>query len=158
MTDYTIRPAAVDDIPDLVALRRLMHEAMGYADHPRLDEATAATERAFRRRLADGSLRSWVAVAPDGTVVATGSLYEIEHLPSPTNLSGRIAVILNVSTRPDYRRQGLGRAIMTTMLDWCRARGIRTVSLQATPDGRPLYLSLGFRPTDELRLSLLEPD
>ncbi|HBY92459.1 MAG TPA: hypothetical protein DEP84_00610, partial [Chloroflexi bacterium] len=70
---YTIRPATLDDVPDLVALRRLMHEAMGYGDHPRLDDATDAIERALRRRLADGSLRSWVAVAPNGCVAATGS-------------------------------------------------------------------------------------
>jgi GNAT superfamily N-acetyltransferase len=54
-----------------------------------------------------------------------------------------------MSTDPTYRRRGYGRATLAALLGWLRSTGITTVDLHATPDGEPLYRSLGFtEPTD----------
>ena len=53
-----------------------------------------------------------------------------------------------------HRRRGLARRLMETMLEWCRAEGMRFLYLHASDDGRPLYESLGFTPTNEMRLAL----
>lgn len=45
---------------------------------------------------------------------------------------------------PDFRRQGIGAALMRLALDHVRALDIASVKLDATPAGRPLYESLGF--------------
>jgi len=45
---------------------------------------------------------------------------------------------------------------MLTALSWCRDSGIRSVILHASSDGRPLYDSLGFTPTNEMRLNLTD--
>jgi len=58
--------------------------------------------------------------------------------------AGRVGVIGNVIVREDFRRRGLGRLIMKAALDWLHARGVRWALLDATADGYPLYLSLGF--------------
>jgi GNAT superfamily N-acetyltransferase len=58
--------------------------------------------------------------------------------------AGRVGVIGNVIVREDFRRRGLGRLIMNATLDWLRSRGVRWALLDATADGYPLYLSLGF--------------
>jgi GNAT superfamily N-acetyltransferase len=55
---------------------------------------------------------------------------------------------------PQARRLGLARLLMETALEWCRNNGIRAVILHSSDDGRPLYQSLGFRPTNEMRLVL----
>lgn len=55
-----------------------------------------------------------------------------------------IGVVGTVIVRSDYRRQGLGRLVMTACLRWMRAHGARVVYLDATDDGRPLYFDLGF--------------
>jgi GNAT superfamily N-acetyltransferase len=60
--------------------------------------------------------------------------------------------ILNVYTHPDYRQQGMARALMETALGWCRANRIGCVILHASADGRPLYEALGFQATNEMRL------
>ncbi|MBI3742580.1 MAG: GNAT family N-acetyltransferase, partial [Chloroflexi bacterium] len=52
------------------------------------------------------------------------------------------------------RRKRLARKLTTTILDWCRANNIRTVILHASDDGRALYESLGFKPTNEMRLEI----
>jgi hypothetical protein len=44
-----------------------------------------------------------------------------------------------------------------TILDWCRDQGLAAVYLHASKSGRPLYESLGFEPTNEMRLKLRGP-
>lgn len=58
--------------------------------------------------------------------------------------AGTVGVIGTVMTREDYRRRGLARLVMEAALDWMRGRGVRSVLLDATEDGRPLYFRLGF--------------
>jgi GNAT superfamily N-acetyltransferase len=59
-------------------------------------------------------------------------------------VAGPVAVIGNVITRPGLRGRGLGRAVMSATLDWLRRQGARSVLLDATDDGQPLYRKLGF--------------
>lgn len=58
--------------------------------------------------------------------------------------AGPVGVVGNVIVREDYRRRGLGRVIMDAAVDWMRERGVRSVLLDATPAGRPLYRGMGF--------------
>lgn len=57
-----------------------------------------------------------------------------------------VGVIGNVIVRADYRRRGLAKKLMRFTLDWLREQGVRSVLLDATEDGRPLYAGLGFVP------------
>jgi GNAT superfamily N-acetyltransferase len=57
-------------------------------------------------------------------------------------------------SEPEARRLGIAKQLLQTMLDWCRHEGFRSVALHASPAGRPLYESLGFQPTNEMRLPL----
>ncbi len=51
-----------------------------------------------------------------------------------------------VLVHPDYRRKGIGKAMMKAVIDYAYAYG--AIRLDATDMGRPLYLQLGFE--DEL--------
>ncbi len=73
------------------------------------------------------------------------------HMIGPGARRGNI---LNVYTEPRSRRLGLARRLMETALDWCRDNGIRAVILHASPEGRPLYESLGFKSTNEMRVEI----
>jgi GNAT superfamily N-acetyltransferase len=55
---------------------------------------------------------------------------------------------------PQFRRRGIGREMMQTLLAWCRAEGLESVSLHASDEGYPLYVQLGFLPTNEMWLKL----
>ena len=57
---------------------------------------------------------------------------------------GTDASVQWVATDPAHRRQGLGTRVMRAALADARRRGARTASLQASPDGFPLYERLGF--------------
>ena len=45
---------------------------------------------------------------------------------------------------PAWRRQGLGRQLMRTAIDYLLQSGVAHIGLDATPAGRPLYEQLGF--------------
>jgi GNAT superfamily N-acetyltransferase len=61
---------------------------------------------------------------------------------------------MNVVTVPAYRRQGIGRRVVHTMLEWLVEQGIRHVELHTTEMGRQLYEELGFVDGNEMRLKL----
>lgn len=66
----------------------------------------------------------------------------------------RRTTILNVYTYPAFRRRGVARQIMQTLIVWCRNEGFSKVFLHASDDGRPLYQAMGFEPNNEMKLKL----
>jgi GNAT superfamily N-acetyltransferase len=142
----TIRQATVADIPDLVRLRRMMFEAMGHQDTDVLDATAAASAVHLTAAIPAGGFYGWVAVASTGEVVASGGVIIDRHLPTPGNPSGRIGYVLNMVTDPAYRRGGIARRILRTMLVWLEGQGIQQAVLHASDHGRPLYEALGFEP------------
>jgi GNAT superfamily N-acetyltransferase len=56
----------------------------------------------------------------------------------------RLGWIGMVLTKPEFRRRGAARRLLTRALDRAREMGIETVKLDATDQGQPLYESLGF--------------
>jgi GNAT superfamily N-acetyltransferase len=81
------------------------------------------------------SARSCRCIEDAGKVVATTTL-----LPYGTHL----AWIGMVLTHAEYRRQGLARRLMEDAISGAERDGIRTLKIDATDEGRPLYESLGF--------------
>ncbi len=56
----------------------------------------------------------------------------------------RLAWVGMVLTRAEFRRQGFARLLLERVLGEAEARGVRTVKLDATEQGAPLYAALGF--------------
>jgi GNAT superfamily N-acetyltransferase len=130
-----------------------MFADMGDRTPAALDAMDASSRPLFARALADGSYRGWLA-QEDGRVVAGGGIIMLPYHSSPRDPKPRRAWIVNMYTEPGYRRQGLARRLMDEMIGWCRSQRMATVYLHASDEGRPLYESLGFRPTNEMRLPL----
>jgi len=68
--------------------------------------------------------------------------------------TGPLPLAVNVYTEPGSRRRGIARALMQAMMEWARAEGFDRLLLHASDNGRPLYRSLGFAPTNEMRWSI----
>ncbi len=71
---------------------------------------------------------------------------------TPTGDTGAISLM---ATPPDHQRKGLGRALLSQVIDDYRRRSMRRFHLGATEAGLPLYESLGFRTVAELPVWLL---
>ena len=59
-----------------------------------------------------------------------------------------------VATDPAFRRRGLAGRVLTAALSAASTDGVRTATLQASPDGRGLYERLGFQTFTTLRASV----
>jgi [ribosomal protein S18]-alanine N-acetyltransferase len=56
--------------------------------------------------------------------------------------------ITNIAVHPDVRRRGIGRALLTSVIDEARQQGPRIVALEVRPsnrEARQLYEGFGFR-------------
>ncbi len=71
--------------------------------------------------------------------------------------TGNTAAISLMATPPEHQRKGMGRALLTQVIDDYRRRGVERFHLGATEAGRGLYVSLGFEPIADLSAWLLEP-
>ena len=150
----SIRAATADDAEIITAHRRAMFFEMGFRDEKSLDAMTAACRPWVRQKMEAGEYLAWLAVEPNGSVAAGLGMWLMDWPPHMIGPGSRRANILNVYTEPAHRRQGLARRLMDVALTWCREHGIRAVILHASDDGRALYQSLGFTPTNEMRLLL----
>jgi hypothetical protein len=65
----------------------------------------------------------------------------------------RLGMYVGMGTDPAEVAK-LARLLMQTMIAWCREQGYKTVALHTSDEGRPLHESLGFVPTNEMRLLL----
>ena len=147
-----IRPATVDDLPTLLHHRLEMFREMGHTDGAGLADVEQAGRGYFGEALPAGAYRGWLAETEDGQAVGGGGLLIAGWPGFPGEKQSRRAWILNMYTEPPYRRQGIARQLVETMIEWCRGEGFTAVALHASKEGRPIYESMGFRPTNEMRL------
>ena len=138
-----VERATTDDIPELVELRlAYLTEDSGPLADDMADAIARDLPSYYRERLGRDLL---VYVAREGGTIASCAFLLVVRKPmSPAFPKGRTGTVLNVYTRPAWRRRGMARALMEAMLGDAREMGLSVVELKATDDGRPLYLKVGF--------------
>ncbi len=149
-----VRKATSDDLEIVLHHRREMFREMGYAANAEAFAQADLLARAFfGKAFAEGNYHGWFCES-GATVAAGAGVILIEYHPSPRDPRPRRAWAVNVYTEPAFRRRGLGRRLMNAMIEWCREQGYENLVLHASDEGRPLYESMGFEPTNEMRLNL----
>lgn len=139
-----LRPTTPTDIPLLLQARLDFLRALGYpissADLPK----AAQQLEIFLSEHLDRDLFAWIAL--DGQSLATvGFLQVIRVMWQPLAPNGQFGRIINVLTWPEYRHQGLARAIMRVLIEKAQELRLSYIDLDASPEGQPLYERLGFR-------------
>lgn len=69
--------------------------------------------------------------------------------------TGDTAAISLMATPPEHQRKGMGRALLSQVINDYRGRGVDRFHLGATEAGGPLYASLGFETVAELSVWVL---
>ena len=136
--------ATLKDLDLLVHTRvQVLLAANGLPEETDMTAVETASRDYYRAALSDGSHAAWLVFDGDTWIGAGGvSVYQI--MPTYHNPSGRKAYLMNIYTRPDYRRQGIARHMVDLLVGEARERGITAISLEATAMGMPLYESYGF--------------
>jgi len=90
----------------------------------------------------------------DGDVfVGSGGISFFKVMPTFRNPSGWKAYIMNMYTKPEYRRNGIAYKTLDLLIAEAKCKGISAISLEATDMGRPLYEKYGFvKMNDEMEL------
>lgn len=149
-----VRPATPRDLADVVALRlALLHEHPGHAIYGRLRRDVA--DRA--RELFAAQLRSPVEViflAELGDE-AVGVLRCVESIASPLMEPARYAYVSSVYVRPEVRRRGVLRALLSAADRWASERGLKQMRLHnvaGSANAEAAWSALGFGVVEQVRL------
>jgi len=153
--EFIFREATLNDIPVLVRQRRLMWvEVTNAKDEKALDAMDEAYKKYITKTLPAGTFKAWVIETKNGRIVAGGGLAVYEQPPRPQDDTLRYVYVHSIYTEPEYRRRGFARKILNKIIQYCRENGFRTLTLHAVEASRPLYESVGFKPTTEMRMFL----
>ena len=77
-------------------------------------------------------------------IISSVFLVIIEKPSNPTFMSGKIGNILNVYTKPQYRKQGIAGQLLKLVIDESKGMNLAYLELKSTKEGFNLYKELGF--------------
>lgn len=142
--NLTYKRATIKDI-DLLTITRIevLRAANRLSDDTDLSEVERQSYNYYQKALCDDSHIAYLVF--DGTrFVGAGAVSFFQVMTTYHNLSGNKAYIMNMYTRPEYRRRGIAIKILDMLIKESKNRGITAISLEATDMGRPLYEKYGF--------------
>ena len=136
--------ASLDDLELLVATRiEVLRSANGLDERTDMTDVKEQSRDYFRRGFQNNSFAAYLVL--DGSRLAgAGGVSFFRVMPTYHNPSGWKAYIMNMYTRPEYRRQGIAYRTLDLLVKAARGRGIGCITLEATKMGRPLYEKYGF--------------
>lgn len=154
---YTIRPAMVSDAAVIAGHRVAMFRDMGEVPTDDLgSQLLNATTSALAALLREGSYIGFLAVGADQAIIGGAGAHVRPQLPRISSNGTYVAtrpvpLLVNVYTEPQWRRRGIARELLITLMRWAAEGGADQVVLHASDAGRALYASLGFAATNEMR-------
>jgi len=130
---WIVRPATEDDLePALDVLVSVAEERLYIGTEPPVDRDERLTK--WRERFADPKATMFVAVA-EGRVVGTADV----------KWAG--ASEIGMAILPEWRRSGIGSALLEALISWCEDSGSHKMELQVWPHNHAaiaLYEKFGF--------------
>ena len=137
----TIRKAEPGDAPALVELgTEVGNEPEGWLITAN-GWRSAGDERRYLRALRRYPHAAVYVAEAEGRIVGRLSIARDQH-PASYHVAD-----LGMMVAPGYRRQGIGRALLETAVEWARESGVQKLELHVFPHNEPairLYESYGF--------------
>jgi GNAT superfamily N-acetyltransferase len=153
MQEISYRSATSADIALLVEFRAAFLAEVAEAnptDSALLDVLT----RYFSSTVPSGEFIALVAFTDD-RAIATGGLVYHRHPPSPKNLKGVEAYIMNMYTLPAYRGRGVASSLLKQLVAVAAQSNCRRIRLHAHPKAVPVYTRSNFASVNnEMKLDL----
>ena len=160
---FTIRLATPEDSDTIAEHRARMFDEMGEVPPDAFEILRAKSRERLHDLLNRGEYIGWLAIpAQRPDIIAGGAGVQLRDvLPHPLSRAnegnkiaeGRHAIIINVFTEPQWRRQGVALLLLQRIIAWGRAERLDCLVLHASEAGRSLYERLGFVGTNEMRLA-----
>jgi len=143
-----IRVATIDDIDKLVELRiKLLNEANKNIGNYDWNKYSQVLEAFYYDNLSSGRVLGFLA-EENKTIVAMSMICFYTITPLLYNLGGKMALITDMYTIPEYRNKGLGMSLLNNIMEFAQKLGYLKVISNATDSGKKLYEKYGFRSVD----------
>jgi ribosomal protein S18 acetylase RimI-like enzyme len=157
MNSLAVRPARLDDLDQIVALRvALLRE---YREHPLYTELRDDVQDRARE------LYFSQLAAPDETIFLAeragrivGLLRCVDTPGSPLLMPERYCYVSSVYVVPAERRRGVLRALLAAAERWCEQRGLAEMRLHNAASARAaaaVWSAFGFEVVEEVRRRVL---
>ena len=154
-----VRPATSRDLDAVAALRiALLRE---HPEHPIYGRLRPEIDRRARELFsAQLRARNETILLAELAGEVVGIIRCVESIGSPLLEPARYAYVSSAYVRPDARRRGVLRALVTEVERWCRARGLdqmRLHNVAGSEAAERAWSALGFAIVEQVRLREIPP-
>ena len=149
-----IRKATRADIELLIKLRFDYLTADGMIPPSDTEQQTVELLRDYFSRHIDSDDFIAALAEVDGKIAAVAFLVIYERPINPISMfSCKTAVIYNVLTYPEFRRQGISTKLLELLIDEAKKANASFIELSASAMGKPVYEKLGFKEKTQSRFT-----
>ena len=151
--NLTYKKATIDNLEILTETRiTVLRAANKLSDDVDMSIVKEESYRYYQDALTNDTHVAYL-VFDDNELVGTGGISFFKVMPTFHNPTGQKAYIMNMYTKPEYRRNGIAYKTLDLLVAEAKRKGITAISLEATDMGRPLYKKYGFvKMNDEMEL------
>lgn len=160
MERIILREATEHDISQLGIYHRKMFEEIWTNESKCLDPSICrGIEEAYvqklKQELLNGTCKAWV-IENENNIVASGAISIVSFVPSPHDLSSKVAYLHSIYTEKEYRNNGFANLIINKIMQYCKDYEIKRMILNASEAGIPIYEKLGFRSAPDIMRLIIE--
>jgi GNAT superfamily N-acetyltransferase len=106
-------------------------------------ELIEATRTYLSENLPTEHFFAWVALAERCMIGISGLIF-FQKPPTEENMIGLEAYVMNMYTLPEWRGQGVARALMQEIIKYVQNTSAKRIWLHTTKDGQSVYERSGF--------------
>ncbi len=145
---YSLRKGNLNDMDKLIEFRvEFLKEIQNSPSDMEIEIFRKSLKDFLLDKMKSNEFIAWL-VESDKKIIATCGLSFLQKPPHFINITGKFAYIMNMYTKPKWRRKGIGSALLEKLIEEIKEKEIKSVVLHATPYGKPLYEKFGFREND----------
>jgi ribosomal protein S18 acetylase RimI-like enzyme len=137
-----LRKADLNDVAALVKIRLAYLEDDFGLSEEQLSRLRSQLPEYFKNHV-ERDMIAYIA-EEDREFISSVFLLIIEKPANPSMITGRIGNILNVYTKPEYRRRGLAGQLLKQAVKDAEDMELSYLELGASKAGYPLYKKIGF--------------
>ncbi len=151
--NLTYKKATIDDLEILTETRiTVLRAANKLSDEVDMSAVKEESYHYYQDAISNDTHVAYL-VFDGNEFVGAGGISFFKVMPTFHNPTGQKAYIMNMYTKPEYRRNGIAYKTLDLLVEEAKRKGITAISLEATDMGRPLYEKYGFvKMNDEMEL------
>lgn len=147
-----VQIADLNEIDEIIELKLNMFRESGHMDLL-ADGAKQQILQTYTELYKSDKAKHFIVKKDNGIIACCGGFIKSD-IPYCFFKKPFYGFIGDVYTMPDERGKGLATELTKATISWLGSKGIKTIRLLASEQGKPIYDKMGFASTDEMALTL----